>query len=294
MNLQNLQVFSSSVIPQSMTREKFPLSSDQMELLLAFEKAGSLEGLSDLMAKDASVVSRRLKEMADLHPVILKVGGRWQITSLGRQINALNRDYLERLQAALPTAGSTKGKSALVPSGSMLILINVQKALHLPGNGPRSNMKAEENILSLLKHWRKNRWPVVHIRHISQKPGSLFHAEAEGAQFIAGFENRPGEVTLDKAKSSAFFQTNLEKIISKSKVPAIVLTGFTAGECIDATARNAKDLEIPTYVIGDGTATFDIVGPTGKLHKAEKVHRSVLANLHANFCDVINTVSVLG
>ena len=53
-------------------REKFPISSDQLELLLAFENAGSLEELSDAMAKDPSVISRRLKDLANLVPAQMK------------------------------------------------------------------------------------------------------------------------------------------------------------------------------------------------------------------------------
>jgi len=274
-----------------MIRQKFPLTSDQMELLLAFEKAGSLESLSDAMAKDPSVISRRLTNLAACLPVLLKVGRRWQITSLGRQINAMNRSYIEDLERMVKVSVSTKRKS-IVPDGSALILINVQKALHMPGQGQRSNWQAEENILSLLKYWRKRKWPIVFVKHISENPGSLFFRQAPGAEFILGFEIQNSEVVIEKTKASAFMKTNLEKVLQQFKSESIVLVGFTAGECIDATARQASDMEIPTFVIGDATASFDVVGPNGKLHKADKIHKATLANLHANFADVIDTVSV--
>lgn len=272
-------------------REKFPISSDQIELLLAFERAGSLEELSDVMAKDPSVISRRLKDLASLAPVIIKVGGRWQITSLGRQLNSFHRQYLSEFQTIVPL-GFSKERSTLVPNGALLIVINAQKALHFPNQGKRSNLKAEDNILTLLKFWRKRKWPVLHVKHVSDRLGSLFYRESEGAQFIQGFEPQGKEIVLEKQKASAFAKTSLEENILKLKAPAIVLVGFTAGECIDATARQASDLDIPTFVISDATATFDLIGPKGKLHKAEKVHRSVLANLHAHFADVIETASL--
>lgn len=273
-------------------REKFPISSDQIELLLAFEKAGSLEQLSDVMAKDPSVISRRLKDLANMAPVIVKAGGRWQITSLGRQLNTFNRQYLFDLQSIVPLVHSKKDKS-IIPAKSLLIVINAQKALHFSSQSKRSNLKAEDNILALLKFWRKRKWPILHVKHISDKVGSLFYRESEGTKFIQGFEPQGNEIVLEKQKASAFVKTSLEKEITQLKVPSIVLTGFTAGECIDATARQASDLEIPTFVIGDATATFDLVGPKGKLHKAEKVHRSIMANLHAHFADVIDTMTIL-
>ncbi len=273
-------------------RERFPLSSDQMELLLAFEKAGSLEALSDLMAKDASVISRRLKELSAAMSVLLKVGGRWQITSLGRQVNELNRRYMADLQRVIPTSGKDKVPS-VIPAGSVLIVINAQKALHFSSQRKRSNLKAEENILALLKYWRKQGWPVLHVKHLSMCEESVFHKNSSGSQFIAGFEALAGELVIEKQKASAFVKTSLEKKIHTLKAPSIVLTGFTAGECIDATARQASDLDIPTFVIADATATFDLVGPTGKVHKAEKVHRATMAHLHAGFVDVIETASAL-
>jgi len=273
-------------------RERFPISSDQMELLLAFEKAGSLEALSELMAKDASVVSRRLKDLSALVPVLLKVGGRWQITSLGRQLNELNRHYMADLRQALPIHSKNK-MSTVVPAGSLLIVVNAQKALHFSGQRNRSNLKAEENILALLKFWRKRDWPVLHVKHISVREESMFHKNSLGSQFITGFEAQTGEPVIEKQKASAFVKTSLEKKISSLKAPSIVLTGFTAGECIDATARQASDLDIPTFVIADATATFDLVGPTGKVHKADKVHRATMAQLHAGFVEVIETASVL-
>jgi hypothetical protein len=51
-----------------MKRERFPINSDQMELLLAFEVAGNLENLADLMAKDQSVISRNLQRLANEIP----------------------------------------------------------------------------------------------------------------------------------------------------------------------------------------------------------------------------------
>lgn len=274
-----------------MIREKFPIQSDLLELLLAFEKAGNLETLAGMMAKDPSVISRRLKELASLAPVLVKVGGRWQMTAYGRELNALSRPYLKTLNELLPL-DSWNGKS-VVPEKSLLIVINGQKVLHYTSQRRRSNLQAEHNILRLLKYWRVRKWPVLHVKHVSDKNGSLFDRKSSGVEFMEGFEPRAKEPVIEKTKSSAFVKTDLERMIHHHRVPAIVLVGFTAGECIDATARNASDLDIRTFVIGDATATFEIVDANGKLVKAEKVHKNTMAHLHAHFADVIHTDSVV-
>ncbi len=60
-----------------MSRLKFSLNSDQLELLLAFENAKGLGHLAELMARDPSVVSRNLQRIAEDYPVLIKVKGHW-------------------------------------------------------------------------------------------------------------------------------------------------------------------------------------------------------------------------
>jgi nicotinamidase-related amidase len=40
-----------------------------------------------------------------------------------------------------------------------------------------------------------------------------------------------------------------------------VLVGFTANDCIEATARDSFEKGFNTYVVGDATAMFDFVLP---------------------------------
>ena len=81
------------------SRQRFPLSSDQLELLLAFESCESHQKLSEVMAKDPSVVSRNLQQLAEISPVIIKVKGRWQISPLGCQVNQQTSSFLSQLMS---------------------------------------------------------------------------------------------------------------------------------------------------------------------------------------------------
>jgi hypothetical protein len=46
-------------------------------------------------------------------------------------------------------------------------------------------------------------------------------------------------------------------------------------------------------VVGDASASLDLLGPDGKLHKAERVHRLAMANIHAYSAKVISTSQCL-
>jgi DNA-binding transcriptional LysR family regulator len=73
-------------------RPGFSLSSEQCEILLAFEDAGSLARLAEALANDISSVSRKLQAIARSAPLLEKQGGRWRLTPLGRQLNHWTRD----------------------------------------------------------------------------------------------------------------------------------------------------------------------------------------------------------
>lgn len=75
--------------------QQFTLSSDQCELLLAFETAPTLNALAASMGRDISVVSRSLARIAEKLPVVEKQAGRWILTEMGRRLNQHTRDSLQ-------------------------------------------------------------------------------------------------------------------------------------------------------------------------------------------------------
>jgi len=52
--------------------------------------------------------------------------------------------------------------------------IRVERGMANEAAGKRNNPEAEQNIASLLATWRTAHAPIVHVRHISRTPGSLF------------------------------------------------------------------------------------------------------------------------
>jgi DNA-binding transcriptional LysR family regulator len=79
-------------IMQTSTSARFALSSEQCEVLAAFEIAGSLVSLSRAMRRDVSVLSRSLQAIAAAAPVLEKAQGRWRLTELGVAVARWSRD----------------------------------------------------------------------------------------------------------------------------------------------------------------------------------------------------------
>jgi len=261
-------------------RLRFPLTSDQLELLLAFEASAGLAELATAMRRDPSVVSRNLQRLAEDAPVIAKQSGRWVMTEAGRSINETTRKFLAEVGRALPRAGASAGGEDFRGQGAVLMIVNAQQHFLDPARGVRSNPHAELNILRLLQHWRTTKRRVVHVRHLTLKPGSPFHPDAVSAAFIPALSPQEGETIIAKSTASAFAGTTLGFDLDGTPPEALVLAGFTANECVDATAKQARDLGFKTYVVADAVAMFDVVGADGQVFRAGDAHALTLAAQH--------------
>lgn len=166
-----------------MKPDRFPLSSDLMELLLAFEERKGLEALASFMGRDVSVISRNLQRMAELLPVLEKRNRRWEITPLGKKVNALTRRFLEEMAEATSVAGQGDRANRL-PSSTTLLVINAQAGLLGAGLNQRGHRDAEQNIEAIIQAWRNQGRPVVWIKHVSESPDSRFYRGSPGAEFL--------------------------------------------------------------------------------------------------------------
>lgn len=101
------------------------------------------------------------------------------------------------------------------------------------------------------------------------------------------------ELLIYKAVNSSFIGTHLEMHLRSAKDAPLVICGLTTDHCVSTTTRMAGNLGFKTYLVSDGTATFERKGPDGKLYTAEQIHDTALASLHEEFATVVDTQSVL-
>jgi nicotinamidase-related amidase len=180
-----------------------------------------------------------------------------------------------------------------IPRGAVLLLVDLQRGFDDPSWGRRNNPGAEENLLRLLEAWRGSNRPVIHVRHCSSEPDSTLRRERPGCALKSGFEPRPGEPLLEKQVNSAFIGTELSDLLRSNGCEALVIGGLTTDHCISTTARMAGNLGFGTFVIADGTATFDRVGPDGAHHDAQLMHDTALASLHGEFATIVDTPELI-
>ncbi len=186
-----------------------------------------------------------------------------------------------------------KKQASSLPKNSALVIIDVQKGFDAPVWGRRNNPQAEENIARLLKAWRRTKRPVIHVQHMSRNPNSPLRPGQAGNEIKEAVGPVGGEPVVRKCVNSSFIGTNLEKRLRRDGIKTLVMTGINTNHCVSTTARMAGNLGFETFVVADGTATFDRRGHDGKLHKAEDMHAIGLAELHGEFATVLETEDVL-
>ena len=177
--------------------------------------------------------------------------------------------------------------------GSVLLLIDLQKAIDHPDWGVRNNPSAENEIRRLLAHRRAENWPVWHVRHDSSEPASHYRPGQPGHDFKPEVAPLPGEPVIAKRTNNAFIGTGLEDRLRKGGHTSLVVAGVITNNSVETTVRMAGNLGFDTYLVEDGCFTFGRLDWNGRARSADEVHAMSLANLHGEYCTVVSTNEVL-
>ncbi|MES2324019.1 MAG: cysteine hydrolase family protein [Pseudomonadota bacterium] len=177
---------------------------------------------------------------------------------------------------------------------TVLVIIDMQKAMATYGAGMRNNPGAEGQILALLGAWRAAGGTVVHVRHISRHPASVFWPGQAGCEFQEQLAPLAAEHVVEKNVPDAFTNTGLERWLRVRGVDKLVIVGVSTNNSVEASARSAGNLGFDTRVVSDATFAFDKADYAGRQRTAEEVHAMSLANLDGEYARIVDTASLLG
>ena len=182
------------------------------------------------------------------------------------------------------------------PNTPALLLIDIQKGLdHLEFyGGERNNPAAEQNAGLILDFWRKNKWPLFHVKHCSVTAGSPLTEGLAGNDHKEEVKPLAGELVIKKNVNSAFIGTDLRERLDAQGIRTVVIVGLTAEHCVSTTARMAANLGYNTVVVSDATAAFRSRGLNGEEIPAQRVYDVSLATINREFAELILTRDILG
>ena len=140
-----------------------------------------------------------------------------------------------------------------------------------------------------LDHFRSQSLPVIHVRHLSVRPGATFFLPGtRGAEIHASVQPAAGESVIEKNFPNSFRNTALDKHLRDAGIKNLVVAGMMTHMCVDASVRHAADLGYKVTLLADACATR-AQSYGGETVPARQVHAAFLAALNGFYAKVVNT-----
>ena len=171
-----------------------------------------------------------------------------------------------------------------------LLLIDIQNDYFPGGKMALEGMdEAAGNAHALLEAFRARGLPVIHVRHLSVRPGSAFFVPGTpGADINRRVAPVAGERIIEKNFPNSFRNTSLADELRTGGIDSLVIAGAMSHMCVDATVRAAFDLGFRCIVAQDACATraLEFGGAT---IAAREVHGAFMAALRVPYASVVGT-----
>jgi nicotinamidase-related amidase len=173
---------------------------------------------------------------------------------------------------------------------SALLVIDIQND-YFPGGAMELDAAdaAGAKAGMAIRKFRENKLPVIHVRHLSVRPGATFFLPGtRGAEIHPLVQPLPGEMVIEKNFPNAFRNTGLKEFLEKQNIKNLVVAGMMTHMCVDASVRHAADLGYKITLLGDACATR-AQSYGGETVPARQVHAAFLAALNGFYAKVVNT-----
>jgi nicotinamidase-related amidase len=169
-----------------------------------------------------------------------------------------------------------------------LLVIDIQND-YFPGGAMELEgaEAAGEKASAAIRAFRSRGLPVIHVRHLSVRPGSAFFIPGtNGAEIHALVSPESSEAIVEKNFPNSFRNTKLKDILERDGIKNLAVAGMMTHMCVDATVRHAADLGYKVTLLGDACATR-AQSYGGETVPARQVHAAFLAALNGFYAKVI-------
>jgi nicotinamidase-related amidase len=177
------------------------------------------------------------------------------------------------------------GLRAPITADAVLLAIDMQRGFDAPGR-PALGARPDAPALRLIAAWRASGRTVIHVRHDSVEPGSVFAPGRPGNAFREGFSPLPGEALVVKSVNAAFIGADLDLRLRRLGASTVVAFGMTTDMCVSTTVRVGANLGYRMIVAADACATYDQPGLDGVVISGATMHAAHLATLANEFAEV--------
>jgi isochorismate hydrolase len=184
-------------------------------------------------------------------------------------------------------------KIVFKPQTSALLVIDMQQYFCNPSSHAyfKDSTTIIPNIHQLIKNYRQQFLPVLFTRYAllqTENPGAMgrwwndvLYDDNKMSSIIDALCRLPQEPVIRKTQYSAFFETDLDKILKGHHVTSIVITGVLTHLCCETTARDAFMRNYDIFFVSDATAS-----------DSKTLHSASLATLSDGFATILTTNEV--
>ena len=170
-----------------------------------------------------------------------------------------------------------------------LLIIDIQND-YFPGGRMElvGSVAASLQAKALLEAFRARGLPVIHVQHLSNRPGATFFLpDTEGARIHGSVEPAAGETVITKHFPNAFRETTLAQTLGERGIKSLVIAGMMSHMCIDTSTRAAADAGYACTLVHDACATRDLAFG-GTTVPAAQVHAAFMAAMNGAFAKVVS------
>lgn len=178
---------------------------------------------------------------------------------------------------------------------SALLLIDIQND-YFPGGAMQleGSRDAGQRAAALLAAFRGKGLPVIHVQHVSTRPGATFFLpDTEGVEIHHSVAPRDGEAVVRKHFPNSFRETPLLDQLREQRVTDLVIAGMMTHMCVDTTVRAAFDLGFVIQLAHDACATRAL-SFGGSTVAAADVQAAFMASLNGLFAKVRSAAEICG
>ena len=169
-----------------------------------------------------------------------------------------------------------------------LLIIDIQND-YFPGGTMElvGSAQAGQRAGTLLAAFRAHALPVIHVQHVSTRPGaSFFLPDTEGVKIHESVRPAEGETVVVKHFPNAFRETTLAAELERRGIRELTIAGMMTHMCVDGTTRAAADAGFAITLAHDACATRDQAFG-GVAVPAAQVHAAFLAGLNGAYAKVV-------
>ena len=199
-------------------------------------------------------------------------------------LSEIERTHAGDVQTLLQMSGASA--PSLEARRAALLVIDAQQE-YATGALPLDGLEGALTEIERLGRWaRASDVPVVNIRHEGTAGAKVFASDTPFVDFLPRAAPVAGDKIVTKTLPNAFAKTRLQEVLNSLDRDQLVLVGFMAHMCVDATARAALDLGYQAFIVATATADHALPSFDGSVVPSEVVLRSTLAALGDRFATI--------